>query len=237
MQISKAFPLTQQQVREFEHSQTLQASPWERFQDALVPTSKPPHPMLMPRHYPGLTAAAGQFSATGILKHKDEIFQRGLALTSSALIGQAGVTLVLQQHGAQLSASLLGANGPPTLQPHVQSFEPSQHRQPGTARIYLPDSERTLDVVAPPSRFCGDTVQFEVSSQDSHGNTVLAQFEGNHSKTSLTSLSALSAAGGQVQLRGSGSHDFAVTPAKPVQDPDSYRATRMVLDGTEHLFP
>lgn len=117
--------------------------------------------------------------------------QRGLRVTSYSLLGQTGVTLVLQQHGPQLSATMLGCDGTAPVQPQVRAFAPSNLHSPSTASIYLPESGRTLELVATSGRSPGDIIRFEIVSKDSRGNGVSAQFRGNRYGNELTGVSAV----------------------------------------------
>lgn len=121
-----------------------------------------------------------------------EILQRGLRVTSYSLLGQTGVTLVLQQHGPQLSATLVGFDGAEPIQPQVRAFAPSNLQRPCTASIYLPGSGRTLELVAPSGRFPDDLVRFEITSRDAKGNGIAAHFRGNGYLTELTGVRAVS---------------------------------------------
>lgn len=120
------------------------------------------------------------------------LLQGGLKLTSYSLLGQTGVTLVLQQHGPQLSATLVGIEGAAPQQPQIRAFAPSSPQRPSTASIYLPESGRTLELVAPCGRYPDDLVRFEVTSKDPKGDGISARFLGNGHRAELTDVSAVS---------------------------------------------
>lgn len=166
--------------------------------DRFLGVSSPPigpHPMYNPKSYPGLTRAAQGISLKLNKQWADDCLQQGLQLSGAALLGAPGLVLSVTSRKGQVAAQLWQSDGKASSSPvQVKNYVKVLGEQ--QVRLFLPDTQRELTLMAPRTNMMGEEGRFAVRSQAPGGGALIVDFQGER----LCNLEAQSADNSLIQL-------------------------------------